>query len=182
MTELKRELEPVMSPEFSQAEVDGALLLLAKTGSAIRTCEALREIGMDIKVDRLRSWKTRQYPIRYADIVERHASELNDIAAERAREAYMKLSEVEDQLIDRLADNVQRLDPRDLASAIRNTTSAKGVNFDKHSLAIGRPTVITQTRTADENLRLLAGLFTDSTAEEIEDADEVDSQGIDGQA
>jgi hypothetical protein len=73
------------------------------------------------------------------------------------------------KLAERLDANSDKIDARDLPAALKNTVVSWAISTDKYSLMTGRPTVRTETVTADDVLRNLeARGFVRRTPEAIE--------------
>jgi hypothetical protein len=111
----------------------------------------------------LRAWKRDRYPIRYAEILERHRLDLEGIVVARTMDGFIKQAAIEERITERLEENVDKIDVRDLSQTLRNVNAAKGQNLDKYLLATGRPTAHVMTRSVDENLMLLKGLVEGET-------------------
>lgn len=161
-------VEIVKSPYFTEDQVDVALLTLAKLGTYKRTADALAEVGIKVLPTTLQSWKRNIYPFRYAEISKRHSVEIDEVIVQRSRDAAIRDDAIAEQLADRLSDQVDRLDARDLAAAVKNMRSSSASSINTHLVVTGRPTQHVLVASVEENLRVLqsAGLVVDSTAEE----------------
>jgi hypothetical protein len=156
---LKRQIEPIsMHAQFTEEQVNTALLTLALAGSYKRAMDQLAAIGIKITIKTLCEWKTQRYPIRYADLVERNRPELEKLVVANAIEGKLRMDAIQADIADRLHENVPKLDVRDLSQALRNVSSSGKQELDTYLVATGRPTQTVMHRSVDENLMLLKGL------------------------
>lgn len=149
------ELEPVHSQKYTVQQIDSTLLLLAKLGSAVSTSEHVQQLGWDITPDTIRSWKTKQYPRRYAAQVATHRPELEAHMVQNASDAIAVQAGLAAKLADRLDANSDKIDARDLPAALKNTVTSWAITMDKYALATGRPTSRVETTSADDVIRSL---------------------------
>ncbi len=162
------ELERVRSHKYTVEEVDTALLTLSRAGSSRLASEHLASIGIEITPERLRSMRNKEYPNRYAHLQAQHGAELDQLIVQNSRAAFLQAAVIEERVLDRLEDNIEKLDARDLPAAAKNLTTVKAINLDKHMLATGRPTQITEHRDAASLLAQL-GDVVNSTATDLHD-------------
>jgi hypothetical protein len=131
----------------------------------------LADQGWPINRETLRSW-VGTHENRYLEIQQQELPRIYARIAEQSEQLVDELSRAEWELLEKLRTETPNLKPGDVAGALRNVTVSKAVNFDKASLARGRPTEIHETRQLTEILRSLtataAAKVIDSTAEELE--------------
>lgn len=158
---------------YSQIERDGILTLVFHYGNHA----AERETGC--ASDTVAQWR-RKYPDEWLRICEREGPIMEKRIVAQTQEAMARIGEVEIRAIQRVAENLEDLSPRelaDLASAQQRFAMAKGVNGTKLLELTGRPTQVIENRSGADLLRELArmapGLIVDSTAVEIEPAKEI---------
>jgi len=181
--------------QYSPAERDAALAVLASTGSSFEASELT-----GIPDSTLRDWKI-QHAERYAEIQEREAPRLEAIAARQAREIIIRAGETEHSLLDILQARIREDDApepqrndfpnetlyllayerwvkrgntkelAELAGTLQRVTTSKGINGTKLLELTGRPTSIVEHREGTDILKALGakvpGLVIDSTAEEL---------------
>jgi len=156
-----------MSRPYAPADVERGLLALADAGGSARLASETTGIPRST----LHQWKD-QYAERYERI---RADRLPEIYAEVGDEMVKLLraqNEAEQELTVRMRQVTPELDARDVSTGLRNVAVSKGINVDKARLMHDRPTVITETRSAEE---LLDGMrrrgWIDGEAEEVTPAE-----------
>jgi len=162
---------PTSSPE----QVERALLLLALNGGAIRpTIRQLAEQGHTSNHHTLKRWRDETHRDRYMQILHDERKKIAErIASEQEEFARLAIQE-ERALLQEIAKARERgeIPARDLAGALRNVSTSKGIALDKSGELRGRPSVIVEHRNPDEIIakldRLAPGLIVEATAEEIE--------------
>lgn len=151
-------------------------------GNDQEASDRLKELGTPVPRTTLQRW------------AEKHSDRLDEIRAEVIPQIHRRLARrnedladryaaLEQQMIDRLTDELPNLKPSELSTATKNLAVSKGIASEKALLLRGQPTSITKPTGADELLRKLASLLNiDSDAEEITDAEvvEVPASGRDG--
>lgn len=138
----------VVPRNYTEASFEFIIQCLAlHGGSAHRAVKALErmdpddlaELGVDHIPDKsvLIRWKDR-YPERYAQIRDDKVLAIYRARAAEAHSAHADAElEVSGLILDRLRDNVDQLDARDLAGALRNTDTGAAINRDKAGLLRG---------------------------------------------
>lgn len=141
--------------DYTLAEIQAGLIsLAAHAGNAGPASRALAEQGIAIPVSTLRTWlRTRRE--EYDEIREKYGDQLEAEIARSLREsiAYttrvaMKAVAVAEERLDLRKD----INPAQTAASLARVV---GTNTDKLLALTGRPTVITEHRSAEEILRPL---------------------------
>lgn len=158
--------------QYKTEEVDYALaVLVLHAGRPKAASMALQAEGRDISPSLLSSWK--QHPDgRYDRVATQVMPRLDAKTANQLGEVVIKATSLESEMIDHLQDTYKTLDTKDVASALRNVSTTKGINADKLNVLTGRPTQIVETRDATQILKSLMSKLpahvVDSTAVEID--------------
>jgi hypothetical protein len=114
----------------SDAEVERALTLVAThSGQYRKVARMLAEDGFEISERTLREW-VKRHPELYQQIRDREAPRLRKQIAHANRDLITKYMEMEHELADRLRDNYDNLDARDIAPTMRNVGVNKGIAAD----------------------------------------------------
>lgn len=151
-------LEPVKAQLYDHVQVDTCLLLLVRLGSPTRVSELVKEqFEWDIPRGTITDWHRRAYPNRYASLFVEFQHEADAQMIQNASEAILALDETAEKLRDKLDENVDKLEPKDLGNALRNVSLAAAVKTDKLQVLQGKPDHIVERRGSDEILRNLAG-------------------------
>ena len=161
-----------MPTKYTPTEVDKALTTLAYCGgNAVRAGKLT-----GIPETTLKEWRRETHRDRYQEIAERERPRLEALAVDQAVSTIIRAGELEHGIMDRLADAVNDDETKakeltELAGALQRVTTSKGINGTKLLELTGRPTQITEHRSATDTLRSLAqrfpGLVIDGTAEEV---------------
>jgi hypothetical protein len=160
------ELEPIRSHTWTPEQVEIALTTLATAGTSTRASKQLEQIDIHITPEQLRSMRNRQYPNRYAVIQAQLGPELRKRREAGTLAAATALEAVELAAIEQMAESIQRLDPRDIPAAVKNITTAKAINIDKHLVQSGLPNQITEHRDAGSLLAQLRDVIDTTAVEE----------------
>lgn len=167
----------VESSNFDTATIERALLMLAlHAGSPTRASEALQAQGIRITKQTLHEWKNTRHAERYAEVCKDASNQLADRIAAEAEQFMLHASRVELKALEKLEADLDADKVKDVASALRNITTAKALNNDKIASPLrGRPTVIRQDKTAEEAIARLERLGVVPT-ETVTDAEVVEPQ------
>jgi transposase-like protein len=145
--------------EYTPTEIETALRVVAFYGG--NTERASREIGINART--LRVWRGDAHRDRYQEIVAQEGPKLEAIAADQAREAILRSSDVEHRIFDLLDaatdpehEAFKPKDITDLAGALQRITTSKGINTTKLLELTGRPTQVVQHLSPQEAIRGLA--------------------------
>jgi hypothetical protein len=152
---------------YTQAEIDKGLTLIAHCAGSAQHASEMSGIPMQTLYD----WKTKHHVELYRQIQEREGPKLEALAVNQAREIIVQAAELEKDLITQLAEQRYNLKAGEIAGALRNVTTTRGISVDKVLQLTGRPTVVTEHRSGDDILRSLKtklpGLIVNGTAEEL---------------
>jgi hypothetical protein len=151
-----------------------ALLQLVLSGSAPQAQRQLKELGIEIPERTLAAWKN-SYAERIAEIAEIETRRVAQVMAAEAESVIRKSAALEHKLLDRLESVADELPAKEVANALRNVSTTKGINAQRIADPIrGRATAIVQHRGAGEiteelfnRMRRLG--IVDGEAEEITD-------------
>ena len=151
---------------YSEAEKQAALTALILAGG--NSEKVGKELG--ISPNTLRDWRSTD-----SDLYERLRNDLAPVIAEKiaadAEALAVTLTEVEQKIAQHVLDHLEDLKPGEAASALRNVSTSKALQFDKLSSPVrGRPTVIHAAQDAGQALVEMGrrlGIAIDSTAVEI---------------
>lgn len=168
MERLPRGVEPIKSRKWTAEEVDTALLCLAVHGG--RSQKAQDELagrGIEVSQQTLCEWKLHNYPERYRYIQEHHAHQLEDVLVQNQREVAVSATAAALDAIDRVHDTISLVEPKDLPKAAQALQTTAGIATDKVLTLTGRPTQVTEHRSADQVLAKYGGHVIDGEAEEL---------------
>lgn len=163
-----------MPTKYTPAEVDKALTVLAYCGGNGRRASEISGVPKAT----LQLWRTETHRERYQEIAERERPKLEQMAVDGAVAQILRADESALRILDRLDDALEDPDAKpkelsELAGAAQRLATAKGINGTKLLELTGRPTQITEHRSATDTLRSLAqrfpGLIVDAEATEIHD-------------
>lgn len=126
-------------------------------GNTRKASERLALRGAEIPYRTLQEWKTSRAS-RYADIRERTLAQVHERMAAECEALVEAEAKVEWDLVKHLGGNIEELNPKDAAGAIRNMATARGINTDKRAVLRGQPTEIVEHRNADDLLRRLQSM------------------------
>jgi hypothetical protein len=146
----------VGSPHHTPATIETALIMLALAGDSPTKATAMLKHG-GIKVSRaaLAEWRDAD-PERWSRIRENAAARIERDVAHTARALAIDYAQLEAEAIAETRLKLASGDTRDPSTVARNAAVGKGINVDKLLLLEGRPTAITEQRSADDVLRGLA--------------------------
>ena len=129
-------LEVVPGSSYSQPEIDRGLMALAYcNGSSRRAERFLDKQGERISEATLRRWREDLYPARYSELKAKVLPRVLERDEEGHAEMVSRGFEVEAMIFDRIAQEVDGLDPRDLHTAGRNVATMIGIHAD-HALKV----------------------------------------------
>ncbi len=142
---------------YSDEEIELALTtLVLNCGNVARTVKALAESGFGLPESTLRYWRSDLYADRYRDLDEAEVPRRYGRAAESFEAVVARATAAENRLLDKLEREEDQLPTRDVAGALRNVATTKGINQDKALLLRGRPTEIKATADVTDVLKSLA--------------------------
>jgi hypothetical protein len=94
-----------------------------------------------------------QYPDRYAQIQREIAEDVSDRVSGRLGDVLVKGANVQDTLLDQLAERLESkpdIDVKDLAASTRNIAQSNHVNLQQRQLLQDKPTSISKVEGIDE--------------------------------
>lgn len=150
------------SQSYTPEEIDLGLTAVALChGNVTRAASALEQKGTPIPRETLRNWVKGTHSDRYTELTTEYLSERYERFAQESEDLVGFLTELEWKLARALKSKVDSgdLEPRDIANALRNTSTSKGINTDKATVTRGRPTEIRRNEGAADVLRVLAQKF-----------------------
>jgi hypothetical protein len=163
---------------YSEDEIERALIAVAVcAGNTHRAHRELAKQGHKIPRPTLDVWATRLHADRYQRIATEVVPKIHERIATEAEDLAQAYADAERTALDRLNETLDELDPKDVATAIRNLATSRGISIDKAALLRGRPTQIIEHRDPADIARELAAMrpdvfeYVDEDAEEITDAD-----------
>lgn len=161
--------------KYDDATVEKALCVIAYCGgNTVRAHEQLASIGVHIPRSTLKDWRVDGYAERYQQIRREHWREIERRNREEMPSIIAALQDLEHEAIEKAREALHAGEVKDMGSFLRNVTTSKGINVDKHSALIGRPTSIVEHRNSEDVLRSLASLgHIEGTAEEDSLSDSV---------
>jgi len=141
---------------YTSAEVTEGLTVLALcAGNSRRAERELEARGRRIPYKTLQAWKARIYATEYEDLCEREIPRQYAEIAQRCKDVALEASEVEMILLDRMRTEAQEIPARELAGAVRNVSTTKGINLTQAGAADQRPTVIREVHDLAATVRAL---------------------------
>ncbi len=155
------DLEPIVVSGHAKGTtaqtVETALLLLAMTANATETSARLAQMDPPIKVSAatLGKWRKETYPNRYRALVEKHQAQIEREVVAAVRELALAAFGATRAAVDLELQRIQGNDVRDAAASARNLVTIGGVATENMLKLQGRPTVISEVRSADDVLRAM---------------------------
>jgi maltooligosyltrehalose synthase len=135
-------------------------VLAANAGNSVSARQQLLERDIDVPESTLKYWRNHAHADRYAELLNTIAPKLEQAAAHTALGITLAASTLELDLIEGLreAHHNGDLSPKDMANALRNVSTTRGISTEKYLLLTGRPTSVTEHRDTGELMRALASL------------------------
>lgn len=164
---------------YTPAEVDKALsVVIIEGGNSLRAAEVLEEEGIPVPASTLREWRTGKHRERYLELAAELQPEIEKYVAASALDYLQRSESVKGDLLDLLKEQVDAKEVKDPASAISKLSVSQGIGIDTVLKIQGRPTQHIAHSSVDESLAALKrlGIVTDSTAEEIPEAEVVEGE------
>jgi hypothetical protein len=137
---------------YTEEEIERGLEALAVCGGSTR--RASRELaarGLEIPHPTLQDWKTL-HADRYQRMRDEVVPRIHGKLAEESEDLAREYGEVEREAIAILRERLPELRPHEGGNALRNLATSRAISIDKASVLRGRPTRITEHRSADEIL------------------------------
>ena len=120
-------------------------------GNVTRAARNLTEDGW--KTDRFALLRLRE---KHPDVYERVQDALVIRQADKSDENAYRMAAITGKLLDRLENNPDEIEIKDIPAAARNLSTARGIEIDKSNVLRGRPSIITEQRDASQIMRALA--------------------------
>jgi hypothetical protein len=141
----------------SHKEITDALYHLAyRAGNFELAMDDIREKGIDITIETLKTWAQETYVEQYEHIRDKLRESYEDMAIMNMRDRIKESDEVEKVAIKRVLDTIAGTDdPKAAAQAAYYLSQVKKNNIEKMRLMTDRPTEIVEDRTPESALRSL---------------------------
>lgn len=144
---------------YTEAEVDGALRLLAMTGgSPQKAVELLAAEGVSVDKETIRRWRDVSFPRRYLQIRQDLGRHISEEVAGRALERALQADEAQALYIEAAVENLNRVPPAHLAKSALALAQAKASDIEKAQTLRGLPNEIVETRDPAELVAILERL------------------------
>jgi hypothetical protein len=161
----------------TEHEVDEALRALAlNCGQLTKTCEQLAEGGISIHRDTLRKWRETSFPRRYHAIRKDLGRDIGEEIAGRAFERALQADDAARQYIQEAIKKLSKVPAEHLAKNAHSLAQAMGISVEKAQTLGNEPNQIIETRSVDENIRVLERYGVLKRADSAIDAQVVDEQ------
>lgn len=139
------------------------LIALLVTGSSTAASE---QTG--IARSTLEKWRDTETEL-YGRLSHEHGHLIDQVITAQVREAVVSYGHIERKLADRLLENTEKLDARDLPNALKNISAARASSTDKLMLLTGRATDRVEhvdARDIIADIRKIVTPYVNSTAED----------------
>src|SRR5262245_10131471 len=145
---------------YSEEDVNLVLRVLAYNGGNLNLTVAELEdkYGKSITSQTVARWRSTLFAQRYTEIQYELQSEINKKLAGVLAENGIKSAQAQAEMIDRLMNEVNSLEPKQLATAARELAQVQSIAVDKSSLLRGLPTQIHAERKPEDVVRALKEL------------------------
>lgn len=160
-----------MANSYTPEDVERALTQYALCGGNKKLAsERLEQMGHPTPPQTIRDWALEYHADRYQEIRAELAPKINRRIQAEAEDLAFDLADLERKLSRKLRTQIEDMEPKDVANALRNATTSKSLNVDKIAGPLaGRPNVIVEHRSADDLLAKLERFgVVEGTAEEVE--------------
>ena len=166
-----------MAGRYSPAERRQALLVLALNGgNTKRAAEFLKDAGNPVPQQTLSYW-TRKHADELEEVTREHAPKLEQAMAGQILRTALAAHEATLIAVEKAREQLEAGEAKDPSTAARNLGTTAGILSDKYLTLTGRPTQITEHRSADQILANIARQIgaVNSTAHEIPEAKQVEA-------
>ncbi len=160
-------------------EIDMCLrVLILNGGDCKNTAIQLKEEGIKVDRNALKSWRDKSFPRRYAQLRRELGRDVSEEIAGRALERALELDRAEQAYIEEAQKRLGEVEPNHLARSAYALANAKGQNVDRAQLLRNQPTSIVRVDIDDavktlERLKVAKDI--DGEDEEIVDAEVVEA-------
>ena len=163
---------------YTEEQIDRALVEVALCGGNTHfAARNLKAAGTPVPRRTLRTWVERTQVERYLRLRAELVSRIHAKIARECEDSAELAGHLERRMLAKLAEDFEKLPPRDQPGALRNVSTSKAINIDKAALLRGQPTEIVEHKQDVQELWAeFAAMFpsvVNSTAEEITDAEVV---------
>jgi hypothetical protein len=143
--------EKLPARHYSDREkIDQALLALVVTGgNASAAHTQLEAAGINVPRRTLQDWRTR-HAQRYQQLQDQYGPQLEQQIVRNTRERISALDALEGDVIQKLHEDLDSLEAKDKANALKSITTSKAINVDKLLTLTNRPSVIVSNQSADD--------------------------------
>jgi hypothetical protein len=134
-------------------KIDQALLALVVTGgNAAAAHTHLEAAGVHVPERTIRNWREKHLE-RYQQLQDQYGPQLEQQIVRNTRERISALDALEGDVIQALHEDLDALEAKDKANALKSITTSKAINVDKLLTLTNRPSVIVSNQTADDLYR-----------------------------
>jgi HPt (histidine-containing phosphotransfer) domain-containing protein len=138
--------------KYTPEQVRLGLLTLLRFSSPQRASEFLTsEYNLEVSPSLLTKWRRQVHVELYHDLAAEYHQIFEKAGAAEAEDVVRRATELEQRLMDKIEENLDALPARDLANALRNVSTTKGINLERIASPLrGRATGIIQHQSAKE--------------------------------
>jgi hypothetical protein len=172
---MKREIDRGKRHDITA--IDQGLIYLARAyGKARKASRLMAQDGLQpIPASTLDHWKKVAHPERYEQLRAEWEKRRDLDAAERMDALVSRALDIEEEILEKTAEKVDKIDPRDLANAFKNLAIGSGVLQDKSDRIKGKPAAAIEHRLDVAQIdRMLAQLEAEALGAQAVDADVVE--------
>ncbi|MDP9143763.1 MAG: hypothetical protein M3N43_03555 [Actinomycetota bacterium] len=128
--------------------IDQGLIYLARAyGKARKASRLMKEDGLTpIPPSTLDHWKKNAHVARYEQLRAEWEKRRDLDTAERMDALVSRALDIEEDILEKTAEKVDKIDPRDLANAFKNLAIGSGVLQDKSDRLRGKPAGVIEHR------------------------------------
>lgn len=151
-----REKEPTFEPLPEEHQDLALKALLAFAGSPSAAAEAMKhQYGVTVDPKELARMRDHTHAERYAALQREYAADIEEAMVRELRELARAAMHGERMGIENAVKALPNLPPVPAAQVALNLSKIKTSNIDKLLALTGRPTTITETRSAEDIMRAL---------------------------
>ena len=156
--------------QYTPELVEFALTTLATTGNGSETERQIKaKFGAGPSAPTIQKWAKDTYNTRYVAIREGVAEQIKSRVATQVEDLLQRSLLVQEKALDRAERDIEKLDAKDSAGALRNIATSAGIlATNLREMRPKEPIQVEHTLNADELLRKLGGLLGGSDVATIE--------------
>ncbi len=145
---------------YTEEDVEDALHHLANFGGNVNRTRVFLEQEKNLYINNqiLTRWARFKFAQRYSEIQTKLRATIGETVAAKLSENASQAADLNQEILDRLAENVYELDVKELPGAAKAMAQTASINIEKSLLLRGQPTDIVATRSPEEILRELKRL------------------------